>query len=72
MIWYALIAVFVADEITGLFPNTYAAPAVAAVAAVAMAVNNLFGFVGVANFAGFVQRNIDTLDNCLVLQRLLH
>lgn len=53
LIWYALIANFVAIEISGLFPSPVPIQLIAAVAAVLMAANNLFGFAGVANFAKY-------------------
>lgn len=49
--WYALNAIFLADGIRGLF--NFAVPQALFVAAMAilMAINNFFGFSGVANFA---------------------
>jgi purine-cytosine permease-like protein len=53
LVWYAMIAGFVAVEIKGLFPTTHSTQLLAAIAAIAMAANNLFGFAGVANFAKY-------------------
>ncbi len=52
--WYALNAIFLADGIRGLFD--FGIPQIVLVAAMAilMAVNNFFGFSGVANFAKFL------------------
>jgi purine-cytosine permease-like protein len=54
LVWYALIAGFVAVEIKDLFPMHYSIQLIAAIAAILMAANNLFGFAGVANFAKYV------------------
>ena len=53
LVWYAMIAGFIAVEINGLFAIPCSVKCVAAVAAILMAANNLFGFAGVANFAKF-------------------
>lgn len=54
LIWYALVAGFVAVEINGLYAGAGSVQFLAFVAAILMAANNLFGFAGVANFAKFV------------------
>jgi purine-cytosine permease-like protein len=53
LVWYALVAGFVAVEIKDLFPMHYSIQLIAALAAILMAANNLFGFAGVANFAKY-------------------
>ncbi len=53
LVWYAMIAGFVAVELKGLFVIPCSVQIVAALAAILMAANNLFGFAGVANFAKF-------------------
>lgn len=54
--WYALNAIFLADGIRGLGILNLSVPQVwfAASLAIAMAINNFFGFSGVANFARFL------------------
>ncbi|HEY9714352.1 MAG TPA: cytosine permease, partial [Chroococcales cyanobacterium] len=54
LLWYAMIAVFIAEAVKGLFPSAFPIEIVAAVAALLMAANNLFGFAGVANFARYI------------------
>jgi purine-cytosine permease-like protein len=51
--WYALDAVLLADSLKGLFHLNWPVPLFAAVLSVVMAVNNFFGFQGVANFARY-------------------
>lgn len=51
--WYALDAVLLADALKGLFHLSLAVPLFAAVLSMLMAVNNFFGFKGVANFARY-------------------
>ncbi|HEY9730672.1 MAG TPA: cytosine permease [Drouetiella sp.] len=53
LVWYAMIAGFVAVELKGLFDLPVSTQCIAALAAIFMAANNLFGFAGVANFAKF-------------------
>lgn len=53
LVWYALVAGFVAVEIKGLFDIPVSTQVIAAVASILMAANNLFGFAGVANFAKY-------------------
>lgn len=53
LVWYAMIAGFVAIELKGLFDLPVSTQCIAALAAIFMAANNLFGFAGVANFAKF-------------------
>lgn len=53
LVWYAMIAGFVAVELKGLFVIPCSVQVIAAVAAILMAANNLFGFAGVANFAKY-------------------
>jgi purine-cytosine permease-like protein len=52
--WYAMNAIFLADGIRGLFDLHLPQVWFAAVLAVLMAFNNIFGFSGVANFARFL------------------
>ena len=52
--WYALNAIFLADGVRGLFNFAVPAAPFVAVMAVLMAVNNFFGFSGVANFAKYL------------------
>lgn len=52
--WYALNAIFLADGIRGLFGLELHQVGFAVVIALLMAVNNFFGFSGVANFARFL------------------
>ena len=54
LIWYSLIAVFAADAIRGLFPSAPPVVVLAALSSILMSVNNIFGFVGVANFARYL------------------
>lgn len=51
--WYALDAVLLADALKGLFHLNWHAPVFAAILCMVMAVNNFFGFQGVANFARY-------------------
>jgi len=51
--WYALDAVLLADALKGLFHLSLAVPVFAATLSMLMAVNNFFGFKGVANFARY-------------------
>jgi len=53
LVWYAMIAGFIAVEINGLFAIPCSIQFIAALAAILMAANNLFGFAGVANFAKY-------------------
>lgn len=52
--WYALTAYLLADALKGLYPIPIDTALFSALLAVAMAFNNLFGFSGVANFAGYL------------------
>lgn len=52
--WYALNAIFLAEGLRGLFHLQLPEMWFAAVIALVMAVNNFFGFSGVANFAQFL------------------
>lgn len=52
--WYALNAIFLADGIRGLFDLQLPAVWFAAGIAILMAINNFFGFSGVANFAQYL------------------
>ena len=51
--WYALDAVLLADALKGLFHLDWYAPLFAAILCMLMAINNFFGFQGVANFARY-------------------
>jgi len=51
--WYALDAVLLADALKGLFHLNWSVPIFAAVLSLVMAINNFFGFQGVANFARY-------------------
>ncbi len=51
--WYALDAVLLADALKGLFNLNWSVPIFAAILSVVMAINNFFGFQGVANFARY-------------------
>jgi len=51
--WYALDAVLLADALKGLFHVLLPVPLFSALLSMAMAVNNFFGFKGVANFARY-------------------
>ena len=51
--WYALDAVLLADALKGLFNLNWSVPIFAAVLSLVMAINNFFGFQGVANFARY-------------------
>ncbi len=51
--WYALDAVLLADALKGLFHVMLPVPMFSALLSMAMAVNNFFGFKGVANFARY-------------------
>lgn len=52
--WYALNAIFLADGIRGLFDFGIPQAVFVAIMALLMAVNNFFGFNGVANFAKYL------------------
>lgn len=52
--WYALNAIFLAEGIKGLFDLKFDSAIFAAIMALLMAVNNFFGFSGVANFARYL------------------
>jgi purine-cytosine permease-like protein len=52
--WYSLVALMLADGLTGLFHLHIPVMALAAGLAIAMAFNNFFGFTGVANFARYL------------------
>ncbi len=51
--WYAIDAVLCADALKGLFNINWPVPLFAACLSMLMAVNNFFGFQGVANFARY-------------------
>ena len=51
--WYALDAVLLADALKGLFHLDWSVPIFAAALSMLMAINNFFGFQGVANFARY-------------------
>jgi cytosine permease len=51
--WYALDAVLLADALKGLFHLNWSVPIFSAILCVVMAINNFFGFQGVANFARY-------------------
>lgn len=51
--WYAIDAVLCADALKGLFHINWPVPLFAACLSMLMAVNNFFGFQGVANFARY-------------------
>ncbi|MBU6454270.1 MAG: cytosine permease [Cyanobacteria bacterium REEB67] len=51
--WYALDAVLLADALKGLFHLSWSAPFFSAILCMIMAINNFFGFQGVANFARY-------------------
>jgi purine-cytosine permease-like protein len=51
--WYALDAVLLADALKGLFHLGWSAPLFSAILCMIMAINNFFGFQGVANFARY-------------------
>ncbi|CAN5312685.1 hypothetical protein BH11CYA1_BH11CYA1_23800 [soil metagenome] len=51
--WYAIDAVLCADALRGLFHINWPVPLFAACLSMLMAVNNFFGFKGVANFARY-------------------
>jgi len=53
-LWYAYMAGFLAQAMKGLLPIPLSLPVFAAVMAVLMSVNNLFGFKGVTNFARYL------------------
>jgi len=52
--WYGLNAIFLAEGLKGLYHWPVPTAILAVALAVAMAVNNLFGFSGIANFARYV------------------
>lgn len=52
--WYGLTAFFLAESLIGLFHWSVPTAVLAAGLAVVMAVNNFFGFTGVANFARYL------------------
>ncbi len=52
--WYALNAIFLAEAIRGLFHLSLPQAWFAALIALLMAFNNLFGFTGVSNFASYL------------------
>jgi purine-cytosine permease-like protein len=51
--WYALDAVLLADGLKGLFHLNWSVPLFSAILCLVMAINNFFGFQGVANFARY-------------------
>jgi cytosine permease len=51
--WYALDSVLLADALKGLFSVNWSIPIFAAILSFVMAINNYFGFKGVANFARY-------------------
>ncbi len=51
--WYALDAVLLADALKGLFNLNWSVPIFSAILCMLMAINNFFGFQGVANFARY-------------------
>jgi purine-cytosine permease-like protein len=52
--WYALNAMFCGETLRGLFQLPWAMTSLGAVLALVMAVNNFFGFSGVANYARWI------------------
>lgn len=52
--WYGLTAYFLADSLNGLFHLPIDTMWLSVIVAFAMSFNNLFGFTGVANFAGYL------------------
>ncbi|HEY9719695.1 MAG TPA: cytosine permease [Trichormus sp.] len=52
--WYGLTAYFLADSLNGLFHLPIDTMWLSVIVAFAMSFNNLFGFSGVANFAGYL------------------
>lgn len=52
--WYGLTAFFLADSLKGLLSLPISTPLLSMILAVLMAVNNFFGFSGIANFARFL------------------
>lgn len=69
--WYALNAIFLADGIRGLFHLQISELAFAAGIALLMAVNNFFGFSGVANFAQFLAAPLMIVWVCLAFYRVV-
>lgn len=53
-LWYSVLAVFVASELNELVLPNFPIPFMAGIAALLMALNNVFGFKGVANFARYL------------------
>jgi cytosine permease len=52
--WYGLAAVLLANGLKGVFPIPMDTMWLSVILAIVMSVNNLFGFSGVANFAGYL------------------
>lgn len=52
--WYGLAAVLLANGLKGVFPIPLDTMWLSVILAIIMSVNNLFGFSGVANFAGYL------------------
>ena len=69
--WYALNAIFLADGIRGLFNLQFPELWFATGIAILMAINNFFGFSGVANFARFLAAPILIVWVFLALARAL-
>lgn len=69
--WYALNAIFLAEGIRGLFHLQLPEIWFAAVIALLMAINNFFGFSGVANFAQFLAAPLMIIWVFLSLYRVI-
>jgi purine-cytosine permease-like protein len=54
VLWYGLIAYCFADGLKGMFHLPIDIMVLSAIVAVVMSFNNLFGFAGIANFAGYL------------------
>ena len=54
ILWYGLTAMFLANGLQGIYHFPISAEWLAVLLAAVMSFNNLFGFAGVANFAGYV------------------
>jgi len=54
LVWYGLSAMFLAEGLKGLYPLPIDSMWLAAIFGLLMAVNNFFGFGGIANFARFI------------------
>lgn len=54
VLWYGLTAMFLASGLEGIYHFPISTAWLAAFLAALMSINNLFGFAGVANFAGYI------------------